>query len=147
MRKAKAMMETNEFITVGEFVDLLTGLDMKNARDKGFIEAADELNWGEPIERRSAARILHEYMKKELGIKDLPDISPAEELKDLYDCRICVNHIAQVYLRYIMDGVTIEGISEKPLKIFDGKGHLIKAETEEIKGRLGNLFVQVGQTS
>ncbi len=139
MRKAKAMIKANEFITVGEFVNLLTGLDMKSARDKGLLEAADELSWKEPIKRRSAARILHEYMKKELGIKDLPDISTAEELKDLYDCRICVNHIAQVYLRCIMDGVTIKGISEKPLKIFDGKGHLTKEEADEIIRRLESI--------
>ena len=39
---------------------------------------------------------------KVMKVNDL-DISGAKDLKDLYDCRVCANHIAQVYLRGIMD--------------------------------------------
>ena len=42
------------------------------------------------------------YLLKVKGISDLQDISKADELRDLYDCRVCANHIAQVYLRDIM---------------------------------------------
>ena len=34
---------------------------------------------------------------------DIGDISQAYKLKDLFDCRVCANHVAQVYLRGIMD--------------------------------------------
>ena len=54
------------------------------------------------LTRIDAAIMLHKYMLEVAGIPDLGDISGAAVLKDLYDCRKCVNHIAQVYLRGLM---------------------------------------------
>ena len=70
---------------------------------KGWLEFEDELYSDEPVLRKNEARILHLFLLKELGIKDLQDIQKAGELRDLYDCRVCANHVAQVYLRGIMD--------------------------------------------
>ena len=40
----------------------------------------------------------------------MPDISKAYVLKDLFDCRVCANHIAQVYLRGIMEAEETDGL-------------------------------------
>ncbi len=80
--------------------------------------------------RRDAARLIHLYLKKQ-GVEDLADISGAEVLKDLYDCRVCVNHIAQVFLRGIMDGIRINAVSGDFL-IFDGQRELSEDELVSI---------------
>lgn len=72
-------------------------------RRSGWLEAEDELYPDRDISRKNVARILHMYLLKVRMVPDLPDISRASALKDLYDCRICANHVAQVYLRGIMN--------------------------------------------
>lgn len=71
--------------------------------ENGWLEYEDELYSEDLIVRKNVARIIHMYLMKEKGIKDLPSIHEAEALHDLYDCRVCVNHIAQIWLRGIMD--------------------------------------------
>ena len=46
------------------------------------------------------------FLLKVRKISDM-DINKASCLRDLYDCRVCANHIAQVYLRGIMDASDI----------------------------------------
>lgn len=114
----KMLMETlppEETITTEEFVSLI----MRSCRDeegtehdesfymdyalrKGIIEDYDLLNKNKPLERRRAARIIHEALISELAEKDEQDWSAAEHLLDLYSCRTCVMHIAQVYVKGIM---------------------------------------------
>ena len=53
------------------------------------------------LTKKICARILHEFMMNILGIPDV-DWKKAGELKDIYDCRVCANAIAQVYERGIM---------------------------------------------
>ena len=106
-------------ISVGEFVNQLFALRKKEPTDpaaqitlpellrfghfRGWLEDADERNPTAPLNRQTAARITHEFLRLELNIPDLQNISPAKRLKDLYTCRVCANHIAQVYCRGIMD--------------------------------------------
>jgi len=70
--------------------------------ENGWLEFEDKLYRYDEINRKNIARIIHLYLLKEKGISDLKDISKAAELRDLYDCRVCANHVAQVYLRDIM---------------------------------------------
>ena len=70
--------------------------------ENGWLEFEDKLYHEDEINRKNIARIIHMYLLKVKGISDLQDISKAGELRDLYDCRVCANHIAQVYLRDIM---------------------------------------------
>lgn len=70
--------------------------------ENGWLEFEDKLYRDDEITRKNTARIIHLYLLKEKGISDLKDISKAAELRDLYDCRVCANHVAQVYLRDIM---------------------------------------------
>ncbi len=79
-----------------------TGDVFSNGLENGWLEFEDRLYRDEAIIRKNIARIIHMYLMKEKGICDLQDISKASELRDLYDCRVCANHIAQVYLRDIM---------------------------------------------
>ncbi len=73
-----------------------------NGRKNGWLEAEDEISKDRPLTRKKAARIFHMYLLKVLHVNDL-DISGAKDLRDLYDCRICANHIAQAYMRGIMN--------------------------------------------
>ena len=72
---------------------------------RGWLEDSDETNPHKPLDRRTAARIIHQFMKIEMHIPDETDISQAEKLKDLYTCRVCANHIAQVVVKKIMQPV------------------------------------------
>ena len=59
----------------------------------------------DPALRRDTARILHIFL---LQIAKLPDEDWGEyaRLKDLYDCRICANAIAQVCVRSLLKPVS-----------------------------------------
>lgn len=81
---------------------------LRYAHVRGWIEDQDERFCDKTLNRQTAARIIHQFMKIELGVPDLADISGANELADLYTCHTCVNHIAQVYLRGIMEAQTVE---------------------------------------
>lgn len=70
--------------------------------DAGWLEEQDVLWADRLIERRNAARIVHEFLRIELKEQDERNIRKANVLTDLYDCKVCANHIAQVYLKGIM---------------------------------------------
>ncbi|MCR2804408.1 rhodanese-like domain-containing protein [Paenibacillus sp. SCIV0701] len=101
---------------------------MDYALYKGMIEDYDLTNVSKPIERRSAARIVHETLLTEFGEKDEQDWSAAENLKDLYSCRTCVMHIAQMYVKGIMPG--------RDPYMFDTAGSLTRVEAEEVVARM-----------
>lgn len=73
-----------------------------NGLEKGWLEFEDQLYRDDVITRKNIARIIHMYLLKQKRIPDLQDISKAFELRDLYDCRVCANHVAQIYLRGII---------------------------------------------
>lgn len=74
-------------------------------RRRGWLEDKDVTGWKKVVEKRDAARIVHEFLRRELKEPDEDDWQGAEQLKDLYDCHICVNHVAQVYAKGIMEPV------------------------------------------
>ena len=53
------------------------------------------------LTKKIAARIIHEFMRNVLGISD-EEWKASGGLKDIYDCRVCANSIAQVYDRGII---------------------------------------------
>lgn len=71
-------------------------------RHRGWLEEQEILFGDSKIERRHAARILHEFIRIELHEKEEEDWHCAMKLRDLFDCRSCVNHVAQVYVKGIM---------------------------------------------
>ena len=70
----------------------------------GWLEEQDIAKSLGFIDRKTAARILHQFMRFELHEPDESNISHASKLQDLYDCRICTGHIIQVYVKGLMDG-------------------------------------------
>lgn len=78
------------------------GCDPDDGLSQGWIDTEDILLASSEITRKNAARIIHMYLLKVCGISDLP-MTGASVLRDLYDCRVCANHVAQVYLRGIME--------------------------------------------
>ena len=114
MKEASA---DENIISVGNFVSRLFALHHTQTEGKtplslpellryghfrGWLEDQDERNPAAPLNRQTAARIVHLFLLIECGVQDLPDIKPATNLKDLYTCRVCANHIAQIYCRGIM---------------------------------------------
>lgn len=53
------------------------------------------------LTKRQAARISYEFMKNALKLKD-EDWKDAGKLKDIYDCKVCANPIAQCYVRGVI---------------------------------------------
>lgn len=84
-------MEGKAFMTEKEFADLLG--------EKTILEDDGE----SILIRKNCAKMIHLFLQRELHEKDEINIKKAEEIKDLFDCRICANHIAQVYLKGIME--------------------------------------------
>ena len=138
--KSKGMKYMN--ITIFKFLDCLkiyfserfpiNDCDFLHyAHTRGWIEDQDERFCTANLNRQTAARILHQFMKIELGVPDLPDITPANVLADLYTCHTCVNHIAQVYLRGIMQAQTAERDGVE-YKIFNHLEELTEEEATDL---------------
>lgn len=111
----------------------------KRGRIEGWLEAEDEVFKDRSITRKNVARICHMYLRKVMNVADL-DINGANKLKDLYDCRTCANHIAQVYMRGIMDAKNIR--REGEFLWFDLDGEDDDAYNSAVIDRL--LLVHIG---
>lgn len=101
-------------------IEVHLGISIAAGHDLGIYDSQDMLSGEADVERRHAARIFHNIIH-ENSISDLESIDGAAVLLDLYDCRVCVNHIAQVYLRGIM--------GERLERIFDGRAAITEEET------------------
>ncbi len=108
------------------------------ALQKGILEDYDMTNIRKPIERRSAARIVHEALLTEFRESDENDWSAAENLRDLYFCHTCVMHIAQMYVKGIMPG--------RDNNIFDAKGSITRQEAAAIVERMLDREQRIPQT-
>ena len=136
-----------EDISVGDFVSRLFAIKHKEITQdellryghfRGWLEDSDERFPQAPLNRQTAARIIHQFMKIECGLSDLSDITPALVLKDLYTCRVCTNHIAQVYTRKIMKGEPdLTSGSDSPSIFFN---HLALVSESEALKILEELF-------
>lgn len=126
-------------MTLGRFVNILYGDKgsggIEDARLAGIIEGYESEHTEIRLLRKDAARILHLYMQKVLDVRDEDNITNASVLKDLYDCRVCANHIAQVYLRGIMKG------HEYPngLLLFDSDSEISDEESKEAINKIHGM--------
>ena len=106
-------MAERDNLSKEKFIDLFSSFCQKSRDeliDAGVIDEVALTNPGEEIDKKTVSLIIHYYMRQTLKISDLPDISKAYVLKDLFDCRVCANHIAQVYLRGIMEAEETDGL-------------------------------------
>jgi len=107
----------------------------------GWLEDQDEVHPTAQLDKRTAARITHQFMKIELHIPDAPDISKAEVLKDLYTCRVCANHVAQVYVKNIMEcDEEIDPSIGKPVLLFNMLAPVSSEDAERILEKVQNQF-------
>jgi len=72
----------------------------------GWLDDQDVTGRALLLERRNAARIVHQFMLMELKEPDMAKVDAAAKLQDLYECRSCVGHVMQVYSKGIMEGHT-----------------------------------------
>lgn len=79
-------------------IDLLNLLENDNS-----LEEKDAV-----LTRKLCAKIIHEFLQKNMHEPDEIGIEKAYFIRDLFDCRVCANHIAQVYLKGIMDVFSID---------------------------------------
>lgn len=95
------------------------------------------------ITRKQAAIIIHEFMRKVLLEEDESDVSAARELKDLYDCRVCVKHIEQMYVKGIMTPmIDREQAADTGLPVLFGGNELLSDdEAEAIVKRLSDKYL------
>lgn len=147
-------------ITVGEFAHILIREcgEKPGAEDNPFAEEKPDAKPGirisegiarritdgyisdDMLDKRAAAKITHLFIRDVFGIKDLDNIDPAEKLRDLYDCRVCVNHIAQMYLRGIMDAIEMKSTTGDPFYIFDGRGTVSVTDAQMIAAKVKRLL-------
>jgi rhodanese-related sulfurtransferase len=111
---------------------------MDYALHKGIVEDYDMTNICNPIERRSAARIVHEALLTEFGERDEDKWSAAENLSDLYICHTCVMHIAQMYVKGIM--------LRRDNNVFDAQGSMTCAEAAVVVVRMLDKEHRIPQT-
>ena len=119
-------MNNNMIVTVREFVTALMyskhsnpkyrSTDSFDYKTMNYLDYGYHLGWltdldinnaDTPLLRKDTARIIHEFLRLELQVPDIDDVSSANKLRDLYDCRVCAKHVMQVYARGIMDGFHI----------------------------------------
>lgn len=81
---------------------------MEYGRRRGWLEAQDILEADSVLQRRRAAAILHGFLKQECGEADEREWGPSKNLADLYECRVCAAHVAQIYTKGIMEGKFLE---------------------------------------
>ena len=128
--------ETQNTLTVREFVESLSQMGRCDLFEKAFsadaLRAAGIDMDAEKMRRLDAALMLHKYLLEVAGIPDLEDISAAAVLKDLYDCRKCVAHIAQVYLRGLMTAVRYPLPGGKELLVFDGSAPYMREQLKQL---------------
>lgn len=127
-------MEKKE-VTIEQFIDMLAGAKggVSYAYKAGWIEAQEVTHKDALLDRKTAARILHQFLRRELLEDDEMECREASSLQDLYACRVCVSHVMQVYVKGIMDGYR------------DAFGRFIfgmndKISEEEVKGILQRLL-------
>ena len=117
-----------------EFSQDASELESGIVLDSGILKPCDnhtiKISVSENMTRREVAKSVHEYLLNKKNEADEENIETAKELKDLYDCHVCVNDIAQVYVKGIMDAVNQDE------KIFGGKEKITKKDAEEIVSRV-----------
>ncbi len=95
-------MNANEFTK-----ELITRYQKNNGRELSYEDLGSflceiiESNGGlysVPLNKKTAARIIHEFQKNVLKLPDL-DWGDATAFLDIYDCKVCANALAQCYLR------------------------------------------------
>ena len=94
-----------EFISrLGEFCNREIPDPLQWRYEAGWLETQDISEKEQSLKRKTAARILHQFLRLERKEADVDASAVAGKLQDLYDCRVCAGHVMQIYAKGIMDG-------------------------------------------
>jgi len=115
---------------------------LNRAHNLGLIDKYTLEHVDATVTRRDAARILHIFLRDVLSVPDLKDISAAGVLRDLYDCRVCVNDIAQVFCGGIMSAHDYPN----GMLLFEAYEELTDAEAEDIFEKMKPFIADRGVT-
>lgn len=109
-----------------------SGDGMAYGVEKGWLETQDVTEKLQVLDRKRAARIIHNFLRFQRKETDEVDGSPAYAMKDLFDCRVCAGHIIQVYVKGIMEAKT----DEKGNLVFLPENPVTDEEEELIRNRI-----------
>lgn len=133
-------------MTAGEFVDvLLLRAEQENRISphkplpKSLTYALADYDPAYMLRRKNAARLAHIFLRDVLNEADedsMERLKKAEVLRDLYDCRICVQDIMQLYAKGIISAENLLAEEGGSLLIFGGNEEFHREEAEEWAMRL-----------
>lgn len=119
-------------ILLCKLTDVLDETDESKIADELSLILAD-IPRKVDITKKQTAIIVHEFLRRVLHEEDEKDVSKASVLKDLYDCRICVKHIEQVYVKGIMTPmIDIGQAKERNLPVIFGGNELLTDDEAEL---------------
>ncbi len=105
------IIESAEELSISNELDLKESISARKdemiqaKRISAFWKQVNSLYSGEmmtqPLNKKTAARIIHIFMQDVLNVPDV-DWQGAANLRDIYECRVCANAIAQVYEKSII---------------------------------------------
>lgn len=133
-----------QFISIEQFVSKLVGQEdgISYGYRSGWLESQDVTGKDCPLDRKTVARIVHQFLLRERKEQDEVYCAAASKLQDLYDCRVCVSHMMQVYVKGIMDGFT----DERGRFIFGMNGGISESEANELVERVFSTEKRTPQT-
>ena len=112
-------------ITVGRFIRLL-------AEDTSWTIGEDFGSDEDVLLRKNCARIIHRFLQKVMGEPDATSYIPSQDdIRDLFDCRICAPHIIQVVAKNIM-----KPRQRGALSLFEGDAEVSEQEAHEYVGHM-----------
>lgn len=92
----------SEILTVGDFSELINSFLFLHGRASGKNFIQTEYPPSAPLIKKYAASMLHTLLLDIFSEPDEKSWDSALELQDLYECRVCTAHIAQVYCKGII---------------------------------------------
>ena len=134
------------YITVTEFLTLLAGSSPAGiVVPADWYKGTDILINDEPLQRKNAARLFHLFLLRVLKEADEENTDKAWKLRDIYDCRVCAAHIAQIYQKGIMDAFFYEDVAkggssqkEDGFSVFENNRNIGKEEAIDCIKRVYN---------
>ena len=139
-------MLVNEFLAIIKKAFGTYGLPYGNEEEYVILEYLDFVKPEDVLERRTAAQMIHCILLKILKENDEPDITPAFELKDIFECKVCLPHIAQVYVKGIMPAKrtgSVGGELVSTESLFGVREVLLREEADDIIRKTFNKTVRV----
>lgn len=123
-----------------EFLEIINVNNMPITDSIKFAMA--DISPNQELRRKNAAVLTHLFIRDVLHVSDITEkekLDEATKLKDIYDCRVCTQHIIQVYARGIMDAWFVIEHSTGECLVFGGEEEITQNEAQNISERTMKL--------